>query len=452
MTTTAEHPPADAELEQMLAQAERLANEMRTLSRSSENGSSTGSYVPETIQIKDSATECSSMETGNANNSDSHVASCEFSTYVQEESITEEGESLDVSAELQEITTCSQKETANGDAQDVNAVIQAAEEMARALEAIKCDDPSSPPRSKVQSGFDSPDSGASSSTSPASLSPFPASPESICDSKTTAPISHVTKDPASNVKLALPSTPSKTAQDIKWEKIEYTKDSDDDYVPIKDYSKEAATHSLANPSSKDENIKWEKISAPSRADADFVPLADYSTKTATRKTLDFAPDPLSSFAHHHKALRLKRKRQKRNKIFMAAVALTAVVAVGIWKQPELTNAVTDLRKSLFPPPVPAGPTPEELAAAAAEAKAEEERLAAEVAAAQREAEIAAQKEAEERKIAQAKALEDARIANFMKQTCGLPFAGLLSPVCRQQKGGKADNAFRLQQLVQAMMQ
>jgi hypothetical protein len=465
--------PQDDELEQMLAQAERLATEMRTISSKSMSGASFSSGFPETIQIKDKDSVCSSMEVTNIFDTH-HVQEAEsFSSnnvYSVKEKVIEENEifSADVpeveidanissnSADLSDLS--STRRTCD----DVDAIVQASQEMARALEAIQVSSPVSG-RKVAASVKDTPDTSASS---PRSLTPSPASPDSICgDSKTTVPISHLTGDnPAeSSNGIDIYNAKSKIeGGDVTWEKVAYTREIDDDYVPIVDYSKKMTP---PRKTTDKDGIKWEKLASPSRFDRDYSSMKDYSTGINSPKRKEeysFAPDPLPAFGNQRRStLRRLRKRQKRIRMAAFAVALAGLLAIGWWQWKTVGEVIYRVRLATLGPSVNEMTSAEKLAAkvaaeeaarhakekkAAADAAREAaEKLAAQVAAEEAQR-IAKEKKAkedtekEEARRAAANAAEAAKAAtekvkavDDFKNLCGNPLVSFLSPVCREKK-------------------
>jgi hypothetical protein len=478
----------DEVLEQMLLEAERLAGEITRVSmRGQSDGSTAGGsrFVPDTIQVKDSATECSSMEynTMHENGSSSAFDTTEssFSTPKEmKDQIIEESESyqspqaikINMPEELEEsskkLSDASLSSHSSRRQSQVEDALRASEEMVRQLEAMT-NSPSSSKR--IRSVVDHSDSPGSLSSSPESLSPAPASPESICgDSKTTAKISHVNrgtmnddddddedKDIASlNTNQTISTTPNSfsSTPDIKWEKVEFSKEQDDDYVPMSDYvSKESKSPDL-KPRMEGE-IKWEKVNSPNRADPDYVPLVDYSSNVTSKK-FDFMPDRIPNFDRHRVALRRKVKKQRRTKIFLF-VLLLSVIAAAVYKQ-DVIQDYYETQMARFQEPVEIVVSPEEQAVAVKAQAAAIEAAAQRLADARHAVEkAAAEKEAAERKAAKAevaateKELQDVRTAKLIQNTCGLPFAGLFFPICRTSQANEI-RPLRWINLVQAMLQ
>lgn len=464
--------PQDDELEQMLAQAERLANEMRNISSKNILGASYSNGFPETIQIKDKDSACSSMEVTNIFDFHQAQEAESFSSNnghnLKEDVIDEENEIFSADGPEVEIeanistnsTDLSDLSSTRRTYDDVDAIVQASQEMARALEAMQVSSPDSVRR--VTTMFkDTPESHTTVS-SPRSLTPSPASPDSICgDSKTTAPISHLTGNTEVNSGTGVDVYTAKSKLEggaVTWEKVEYTKEVDEDYVPIVDYSKK-----LTPPrKSVDKNgIKWEKLSSPNRFDKDYTSLKDYSAGAASPKRKEefsFAPDPLPAFGNQRRStLRRLRKRQKRVRMALVLVLLTGIAAIGWWQKETVGDMIYQVRLAAFGPSSQEIATAEKLAAKAAaeeaarhakekQAAAAEAARLAEAARAAEEAERIAQEkkaraEEEARKnivaanaAAAAKAaMEKANAVDEFKSLCGNPLATFVSPVCREKK-------------------
>lgn len=475
----------DDVLEQMLAEAERLAFEMRHMSQKNLDGGSSassfqGSYVPETIHVKDNHTECSSMEKDQSTrDSDS------YGSPLLKDSVDEESDDLQPITEESPVTRASQ----------VEDVLRASQEMARQLEAIKFDSPkpfrnsTNLKKSPVSDGLASPED---------SQSPYPASPDSVCgDSKTTTKVSHVARnarpvcdspgiaDGADKgcddvdddiTEQTQPNTPDSMSseEDIKWDKVEYAKENDDDYVTMVDYVKETAKPKKDRSiEESDTNVKWDKVEYAAKADEDYAPVADYapSPKKGESTEFEFMPDRVPKFDKQRAALRKKRRAQRRMNIVSIGVVTFVALTFGYFKWSAVPNQVSqDSQEHVgIIEAVDAGPSEEELAARraaevkAALQKAEADRVATEIAAmaakeAARIAELRAKEEEEEARLAaleaeaaREKALKDERTAKMMNQLCSLPLAGLLSPACRNTETN-ADRKARLHHLVQAMMQ
>lgn len=102
---------------------------------------------------------------------------------------------------------------------------------------------------------------------------------------------------------------------------------DDDYVPIADYSIRNTTTKASNTSA----VKWEKITTPSIHDDDYVSLKDYSQFPKTRsqsrhKTDKFNASTGLSFAQQRELL-IKRRRQRKRLIRRMMIFGTIVASI-----------------------------------------------------------------------------------------------------------------------------
>lgn len=459
--------PQDDELEQMLAQAERLANEMRTISSKHVLGASHSSGFPETIQIKDKDSACSSMEVTNIFDPQQTQESESFSSYngnhIKEDVIDEgnevvsaDGPEVEIQANISaESPDLSDLSGTRRTIDDVDAIVQASQEMARTLEAMRVSSPSSPRR--ITTIIKDTAESHTTDSSPRSLTPSPASPDSACgDSKATEPISHLAgkKQFSSAADIDIYEAKTKIeGGDVTWEKVDYTREIDEDYVPIADYSKKMT------PPRKtvDKNgVKWEKLASPNRFDNDYTQLKDYSTGSPKRKEeYSFAPDPLPAIGNQRRStLRRLKKRQKRVRMAILFFVLAGLTALAWWQKETLRVMVYQVRLAAVGPSSQEIASAEKLAAKAAAEEAvryaKEKKAAAEALRAKEEAErLAREKKAKEEEDARKRhaaasaaaaaaaaakeAMEKAKAVDEFKSLCGNPLVSFVSPVCHEKK-------------------
>jgi hypothetical protein len=100
-------------------------------------------------------------------------------------------------------------------------------------------------------------------------------------------------------------------------------EQDDDYVPIKDYS--VPTHR------EPANVKWEKVDTATAGDDDYVPLKDYSQFTKTKQSRGFIGIDeddgvgLSYSARRAQWLRRKRKRRRQRRMFLSILVFVFIL-------------------------------------------------------------------------------------------------------------------------------
>ena len=416
--------PSDDELEQMLAQAGRLALEMRTLTGGSQS-------LPESIEMKDGhSTESSSVEAKTLPANPKLATTTGLFSDMREEtksidSVDELLNNVGVTKEtgvMLQPSTASDEKSAQSEASsssaaeqqrtEVTAVVKASQEMARQLQDIQPKPPTTPP----------PLNNNNNNEPRVVETKLPDTPES---------------------RETMASSPLPVSPDVNaWEKVVA---QDDDYVSIADYTKRITpTKQQQKVDHHHNNIKWEKVTLAQKEDDDYVPIADYS-RDYRPISLDFQPDPL----YRRSARRRKRKQRRRAAaVFLVVLVVVVVAAVLWWKWSDLQLAA----REVLPP------TPQEIAAVEA---ARLEALHDE--AAQQRAAFARALAAHRAALARAAREEAARVAAIAaeqavkkearQKLCRVPFAGMLSPVCEQTGHiGREERGIIVFELVQAMMQ
>lgn len=541
MSTSENDPPVDItvnnddELERMLAEAGRLADQMRKIARTSDEGGA----VPNTIQIKDNLTECSSVDVAG-------YALTESSMLETKDSFSEMGresvQSVDPPAANEQTkqtmmeakaamslmassAPLSEKKENSflaepSSTQDIQAAINASEVMARELQAmgnsfsISEDNPVEP--SEIPASSTPPEELDQSDASPESVSPSPGTPpdasNSCDDSKTTVKISHVSEEnknknegnlllPGLTISTARPNTSNNKKRgdgNIQWEKVEFTSEADEDYVPLKDYSKQNGANeekSVAAAPDKQQqqqqhqrsgrndagSIVWKKLTPTQTTDEDYTPLADYS---ASRKTGQSQPQPqLRQQQSHFSQFRRQMRRRRKSRRRKAAVAVLVLVILGVvgWQNREWLEKqyhdyaadvirgvmntfvekeapqqnVDDLEKKSHAKQEESHANEEEeyiLEQQRKQAAAEKQRLES-----QRQLEQEQLQQQEKQRQQRIQREESDRKArqlekdDLLQKTCNFPLAGIISPVCRNIK--RDPNApHRVPELLQAMLQ
>ena len=121
-------------------------------------------------------------------------------------------------------------------------------------------------------------------------------------------------------KPVLQEVPSHSKKTRSWEpRSTIVSEQDDDYVPIKDYS--VPTHREVA------NVKWEKVDTANVGDDDYVPLQDYSqfTKLRPRGMNEELEGSLSYASRRTLWLRRRRKQRRRQRLFLLLMVVLSIL-------------------------------------------------------------------------------------------------------------------------------
>jgi hypothetical protein len=148
----------------------------------------------------------------------------------------------------------------------------------------------------------------------------------------------LTAEPSTNLSKAIlqevPSSSHTRKSRSSWEpRSTIVSEQDEDYVPIKDYS--VPTHREVA------NVKWEKVDTATVGDDDYVPLKDYSQSTKkkpSRRHAAIAEDDGAGLSYTaRRALWLQRKRKKRRQRRLALVMLVILSVLGYFAYLRYTD-------------------------------------------------------------------------------------------------------------------
>jgi hypothetical protein len=334
---------ADAVLEQMLLEAERLSAKMRA-STSTSSGVASSSSVDEskddfTMDAERSQADVVrvlSLPEYSPNGNGASLAIGTFDDEIQE--TPQEKKTYTVYHD--DSTTVDTMQTTN----TVSAAVDASRKMALALEALGA--------GAATNALDNDSSPKSTSTTGTfNESPFPSSPEglNIRSPKKTPKKKNKATSPMHKKKIAALDVVSvekkieafceqerlspTTLTGVEWEKVEMAKEGDDDFVPLVNYmgpspEKEAAERKANN------SVQWQKVDFACKGDEDYVTLGDYSPPASPQRRG-------RSALSRSNLLRSRKKAQRRNMLRTAAVLLLVAFG-GYWfyyRDGSSTNSV-----------------------------------------------------------------------------------------------------------------
>jgi hypothetical protein len=106
-----------------------------------------------------------------------------------------------------------------------------------------------------------------------------------------------------------------------WERVTFTKETDDDYVPIADYSAKKTMKQRGS-------VQWEKVAFADATDDDYVPIADYSSSSPLKQQQANNNNKNAGAVSTDKQSSLRKQRKMRlRRTLVRITALLQVLAV-----------------------------------------------------------------------------------------------------------------------------